>query len=62
MKKPARQGNPQPAATAKVISLVRPAATIAKTNDAGSVLTTDPRSNHFANANGSRWGRNFRSK
>lgn len=62
MKKPARQGNPQPAATAKVISLVRPVATIAKTNDAGSVVTTDPRNNYFANSNGSRWGHNFRSK
>lgn len=62
MKKPARQCIPQPAATAKVISLVRSPAAIAKTNDAGSVLTTDPRSNHFANATGSRWGRNFRSK
>lgn len=62
MTKPARQYNPQPAGIAKVISLVRPVATIAKTNDAGSKVTTDPRSNYFANANGSRWGRNFRSK
>lgn len=62
MTKPALQSKRQPAATAKVISLVRPVATITKTNDAGSVATTDPRSNHFANANGPRWGRNFRSK
>lgn len=62
MKKPAHQGIPQPAATAKVISLVRTVAAIAKTNDAGSVLTTDQRSNYFANSNGSRWSRNFRSK
>lgn len=62
MKKRARQCNPQPAATAKVISLVRPVATITKTNDAGSVLTTDPRSNYFTNSSGSHWGRNFRSK
>lgn len=61
MKKPARQGNSQPTATAKVITLVRPLPAIAKTNDAGSVLTKDPRGNYFANSNGSRWGRNFRS-
>lgn len=62
MKKPARQDNPQPTGTAKVISLVRPVATIAKNDDAGSVVTTDPRSNHFANANGPRWGHNVRRK
>lgn len=62
MKKPAHQGNPEPAATAKVINLVRPVATVAKTNDAGSVVTSDPRSNYFANSNGSSWGRNIRSK
>lgn len=62
MTKPARHCKRPPTATAKVISLVRPVATIAKTNDAGSVVTTDPRGNYFANSNGSRWGRNFRSK
>ena len=62
MKKPSRQCKPQPTATAKVISLGRPVATIAKTNDAGSAVTVDPRSNYFSNANGSRWGRSFRSK
>lgn len=62
MKKPAHQGTPQPAAAAKVISLVRPVATITKNDDAGSAPAIDPRRNYFANSNGSRWGRNIRSK
>lgn len=62
MTKPARQCKPQPAGTAKVISLVRPLATTAKNDDAGSAPATDPRRNYFASSNGSRWGRNFRSK
>lgn len=62
MTKPAHESKPQPAATAKVITLGRPAGTIAKTSDAGSVVTSDPRSNYLAISNGSSWGRNFRSK
>jgi hypothetical protein len=62
MTKPAHHCKRSPAATAKVINLGRSVATIAKTNDAGSLVTSDPRSNYFANSNGSRWGRNFRSK
>lgn len=61
MTKPAHKSKPQPAATAKVITLVRPPAAIAKYDDAGSAPATDPRRNYFASSNGSRWGRNFRS-
>lgn len=61
MKIPARQYNPAPATTAKVINLPRSSATNAKTNDAGSAPTKDPRNDYFSSLNGSRWGRHFRS-
>lgn len=58
MTKPTHQCKPQPAATARVINLARPADPIAP---AQSAPATDPRSNYFANSNGSRWGRELRS-
>lgn len=61
MTKNARHCKSQKAVTAKVINLVRPMPTVAKTSNSVSAVTTDPRRNHFANSNGSRWGRTFRS-
>ena len=57
MTKPSRQCKPQPAATAKVIHLVRHADPITPTRSAPA---HDPRRNYFANSNGSRWGRELR--
>ncbi|MDP2821078.1 MAG: hypothetical protein Q8O52_00140 [Sulfuritalea sp.] len=58
MKEPGIQTKPQPATTAKVITMQRQAGPVAP---AGSAPTGDPRRNYFADSNGSRWGRNFRS-
>lgn len=58
MRKPSLEGKP-PSATGKVIRLVRSADPAAP---ARSTPTTDPRRNYFANSNGSRWGRELRSK
>lgn len=61
MTKPANKSKPQPAGTAKVISLVRPLATTTQNDNAGSAPAIDPRCNYFANSNGPRWGRELRS-
>lgn len=49
----------QQSATAKIISLPRAAAPAVPVKSAPAI---DPRSRHFTNSNGARWGRELRSK